>query len=181
MVVAEDDDLVAGLEIEAVRHQVVRLAGVARDDDFFRRHPEELGQRLARRLPWRPTGARDSAATGCDRRPRSRASAPRAPAATTGTGWRRSSPPGRAASRTGRARSSRRLHRRPGRRRARPARGVDCAHAGCANSAADPPTAKSRAKSRRDTALDEAGAAMESSGAEYTKGNRLTRGLLTTK
>jgi hypothetical protein len=45
-----DDDLVAGLEIEPVRHQVVRLAGVAGDDDLVWRHAQEPGQRRARVL-----------------------------------------------------------------------------------------------------------------------------------
>ena len=64
VVVAEDDDLVASLEVQAVRHEVVRFAGVARDDDLFRRDAQKLGERLARALPSRQTAARDSAATG---------------------------------------------------------------------------------------------------------------------
>ena len=47
MVVGKDDHLVAGLEIEATRDHVVGFAGVARDDDLFRRDPQEGGERLA--------------------------------------------------------------------------------------------------------------------------------------
>ena len=132
VVVAEDDDLVARLEIEAVRHQVVRLAGVARDDDLFRRHAQKLGERLARRLPWRPTAARGSAATGLRSTSSvSRVSASQHRAARPGRDWRRSSPPDRAASRTARARFSRtaspaagaaRRQRRRETRRLRPGR-----------------------------------------------------------
>ena len=45
--------LVAGLEVEAVRHHVVRLAGVAGDDDLFGRDAQERGERLARASPSR--------------------------------------------------------------------------------------------------------------------------------
>ena len=47
VIVGEDDHFVAGLQVEAVRDQVVRLAGVAGDDDLFGRDAQELGERLA--------------------------------------------------------------------------------------------------------------------------------------
>ena len=68
MVVGMDDDLVAGLEVEAVRDEVVRLAGVAGDDDLVGRDAQELGERLARVLLLRDTAARGCSATGRDRR-----------------------------------------------------------------------------------------------------------------
>ena len=50
MVVGGEQHLVAGLEIDAGGDQVVRLAGVARDDDLFRRDAQELREELARVL-----------------------------------------------------------------------------------------------------------------------------------
>ena len=50
MVVGRQQHLVAGLEIDAGRDEVVRLARVAGDDDFFRRHAQELGEQLPRVL-----------------------------------------------------------------------------------------------------------------------------------
>ena len=50
VIVGMDEDLVAGLQIEAVRDEVVRLTGVAGDDDLVRRRPQELGQGPARLL-----------------------------------------------------------------------------------------------------------------------------------
>ena len=94
VVVLVQQHLVAGLEVQAVRHHVVRLAGVARDDDLVGRHAQELGQRLARRfLLGHQPGAvvRRRIAVDALRLSRVR---PRRPAATPGTGWRRSSPPG---------------------------------------------------------------------------------------
>ena len=73
VVVRMDDHLVARLEVETVRHQVVRLAGVARDDDLVGRHAQELGQRLARVLLLRHQAGRGCSATGRGRRSRSRA------------------------------------------------------------------------------------------------------------
>ena len=40
------EHFVAGLEVEPVRDDVVRLAGVAGDDDLFRRDAQELGERF---------------------------------------------------------------------------------------------------------------------------------------
>jgi hypothetical protein len=48
MVVAEEQDLVAGFEIEAARDSVVRFAGVAGDDDLFRCHAQKRGDRAPR-------------------------------------------------------------------------------------------------------------------------------------
>jgi hypothetical protein len=48
VVVGPDDDFVAGLEVEAARHEVVAFAGVARDDDLVGRHPQRLGEEFAR-------------------------------------------------------------------------------------------------------------------------------------
>ncbi len=111
MVVLKDDDLVAGLELDAARDHVVGLAGVAGDDDLFRRHAQEGGERLAEilllavqpRAVLRRRILVDAVA--------SRASALRAPGARRGRGWRRSAPRGRAASRTARAPTSRTLRR----------------------------------------------------------------------
>ena len=111
VVVVKDDDLVAGLQIEAARDHVVGLAGVAGDDDLFRRDAQERGERLAKVFLSRRSAARDSAPTDRCRRCRSRASALRAPAARRGRGWRRSARRDRRASRTARAPISRRLHR----------------------------------------------------------------------
>ncbi len=47
MVVAHDHDFVALAQLQAGRHPVVGLAGVARDEDLLRRDPEELGQAVA--------------------------------------------------------------------------------------------------------------------------------------
>ncbi len=107
VVVRMDDDLVAGLEVETVRDQVVRLAGVAGDDDLVGRHAQELGQRRARVLLLRiEPGAVVRRRVAIDAL-RFRAGASRGPAGRQGRGSPRSSPPGRAASRTDRARSSR--------------------------------------------------------------------------
>ena len=50
VVVGGDDHFVAGFQIDAVRHEVVRLARVARDHDLFRRHAQELREQLPRVL-----------------------------------------------------------------------------------------------------------------------------------
>ena len=50
MVVGGEQHFVAGLEVDAGGHEVVRLAGVAGDDDLLRRDAQELGEQLARVL-----------------------------------------------------------------------------------------------------------------------------------
>ena len=50
MVVAEDHDLVSSFELQAVGHEVVRFARVTCNDDFFGRHAQKSGERLARVL-----------------------------------------------------------------------------------------------------------------------------------
>ena len=66
MVVVPHDDLVAGLQIEAARDDVVALRGVAGDDDLFRGDAERLGEELARGL----APARHQVGTDLGRRPR---------------------------------------------------------------------------------------------------------------
>ena len=50
MVVREEEDLVAGFQVEPARDQVVGLAGVPGDDDLLRGDAQELGQGFPRDL-----------------------------------------------------------------------------------------------------------------------------------
>ena len=89
MVVGEDDDLVARLQIEAVRDEVVALARVPRDDDLLRRDAEELGEP---QRAWPPSTWCISSRTAGDgvasmRRVCSESAGART--AATGTGWPR--------------------------------------------------------------------------------------------
>ena len=50
MVVGEDDDLVAGAEVDSARHHVVGLAGIARDDDLLRSYAQAGCEAVAQGL-----------------------------------------------------------------------------------------------------------------------------------